>query len=67
MDRRHSCTVFLGVLFAVMQFAACGGGGTARLSVYTTSIPKGFVNTPYYSTLQAVGGTAPFTWAQTTG
>ncbi len=67
MDRRHSCTVFLGVLFAVMQFAACGGGGMARLAVYTTSIPKGSVNTPYYSTLQAVGGKAPFIWAQTTG
>jgi hypothetical protein len=67
MDRRHSCTVFLGVLFAVVQFAACGGGGTARLAVYTTSIPKGFVNTPYYSTLQPIGGTAPFTWAQTSG
>jgi hypothetical protein len=67
MDRRHSCTFFLGVLFAVVQFAACGGGGMARLAVYTTSISKGFVNTPYYSTLQAVGGTAPFTWAQTSG
>ncbi|MGB2663836.1 MAG: hypothetical protein WAK48_07525 [Candidatus Acidiferrum sp.] len=67
MDRRHSCTFFLGVLFAVVQFAACSGGGMARLAVYTTSIPKGFVNTPYYSTLQAVGGTAPFTWAQTSG
>jgi large repetitive protein len=68
MDRRHSCTVFLGVLLAVMQFAACGGGsGTAPLVVYTTSIPKGFVNTPYYSTLQAVGGTVPYTWAQTSG
>ncbi len=68
MDRRYSCTVFLGVLFAVMQFAACGGGsGTAPLGVYTTSIPKGSVNTPYYSTLQAIGGTAPYTWAQTSG
>jgi hypothetical protein len=68
MDRRHSCTVFLGVLFAVMQFAACGGGsGTAPLGVYTTTIPKGSVNTPYYSTLQAIGGTPPYTWAQTSG
>lgn len=68
MDRRYSCTVFLGVLFAVMQFAACGGGkGTAPLGVYTTTIPKGAVNTPYYSTLQAIGGTPPYIWAQTSG
>src|SRR5580658_1241653 len=68
MDRRHSCTVFLGVLFAVMQFAACGGGsGTAPLGVYTTTIPQGSVNTPYYSTLQAIGGTPPYTWSQTSG
>jgi len=40
----------------------------ASLAVTTATLPSGVVGTPYTSTtLTAVGGTAPFTWAVTVG
>ena len=37
------------------------------LSISTSSLPAGAVGTAYTATLQAAGGTSPYTWAVTTG
>jgi hypothetical protein len=37
------------------------------LSVTTSSLPAGTVNSAYSVTLAATGGTAPYTWAETSG
>jgi hypothetical protein len=47
-------------------YPATGGGGTP-LSVTTTSLPSGTVNTPYVTTLLATGGTLPYSWSVTSG
>jgi hypothetical protein len=52
-----------------------GGGTTAQLtmtivaalSIATTSLPGGSIGASYTATLQAAGGTAPYTWAISTG
>jgi hypothetical protein len=69
MDRRYSCALLLIVFFACVQIPGCGGGGskTTPLAVTTTSLLGGTVNTPYYEMLEAMGGTAPYTWSQTSG
>jgi hypothetical protein len=69
MDRRYSCAVLLASAFALLQMVGCGGGGTSvkPLSVLTTSLPNGTVGTTYSSTLSATGGTAPYTWSQSSG
>jgi hypothetical protein len=38
-----------------------------HLAVTTTSLPNGVVGSPYSATLMSSGGTAPVTWAVTTG
>jgi Putative Ig domain len=42
-------------------------GGTPPLSITTTSLPGGVVNTAYSATLAATGGTAPYTWSLISG
>jgi hypothetical protein len=37
------------------------------LTVTTSSLPSGTIGTPYSVTLAASGGTAPYTWAETSG
>ena len=37
------------------------------LSIITTSLPTGVVNTPYSQPLQASGGTPPYTWSVASG
>ncbi len=37
------------------------------LTVSTTSLPGGALNTPYTATLAAVAGTSPYTWSVTSG
>lgn len=37
------------------------------VTVKTTSLPNGVIGTAYNQTLQAVGGTAPYTWSLATG
>ena len=44
-----------------------GSGGGGSLSVTTTSLPNGTVNTAYSATLQASGGTLPYSWSLTSG
>ena len=39
----------------------------AALSISSTSLPNGFPSTAYSTTLTAAGGTAPYTWAITSG
>jgi MYXO-CTERM domain-containing protein len=38
-----------------------------ELTIVTQSLPDGFLPVQYTSSVQAVGGTAPYTWAVTTG
>ncbi len=51
----------------------CGGGSGATLtppqvlSIATTSLPDGTIGSSYSQTIQASGGTAPFTWAVASG
>jgi hypothetical protein len=47
--------------------ASGGGGGGTPLSVTTTSLPGGTVGTAYTATLQATGGTLPYSWSVTSG
>jgi len=49
---------------ASQQFAITA---TGTLSVSTTSLPPGYLSSPYTATLQASGGTAPYTWSTTSG
>jgi hypothetical protein len=43
------------------------GGGGSPLSVTTTSLPGGTVGTSYATTLQATGGTPPYSWSILSG
>ncbi len=75
--KRSGSLVSLSILFAfVLQITACGGGGSSNgggggtgtaLSVTTSSLAAGTVGTAYSATLAATGGTAPYTWAVSTG
>jgi hypothetical protein len=40
---------------------------TPPLSITTTSLPNGLVATPYARTVQATGGTTPYSWTITSG
>jgi hypothetical protein len=44
---------------------ACGS--TAPLTITTTSLPAGTVGQPYSATVQATGGTTPYTWSIASG
>lgn len=39
----------------------------AVLAITTTSLPPGFLTSPYNSTIASIGGTAPYTYAVTVG
>jgi hypothetical protein len=43
------------------------GGGGGPLTIVTTSLPNGTVNTSYSQTLVASGGTTPYTWSLVAG
>jgi Putative Ig domain/Matrixin/Ig-like domain from next to BRCA1 gene len=47
-------------------YPGAGGGGTP-LSISTTSLPNGTVGALYTATLQATGGTLPYSWSVTSG
>jgi len=42
-------------------------GGGSPLTITTSSLPNGTVGTSYNQTLQASGGTTPYTWAMSSG
>jgi hypothetical protein len=69
MDRRYTWGVFWAVLFGSVLLSGCGGGSssTTLLSITTTALPNGTVGAPYTATLQATGGTSPYSWSQTSG
>ncbi len=66
--RRVYCGVFfLAVLFICLHTVGCGGSGTPRLAVTTTSLPDGTVGAAYSATLTATGGSPNYTWSQVSG
>ena len=46
------------------NISPCGSGGS-KVSITTTSIPSGHVNSSYSATFQATGGTTPYEWTLT--
>ena len=46
------------------NISPCGSGGS-NVSITTTSIPSGYVNSSYSATFQATGGTTPYEWTLT--
>jgi para-nitrobenzyl esterase len=58
-------------LVSMMLFTACGGGVDVppppSLEIVTTALPDGTIGSQYTQTVQATGGSAPFTWTLTTG
>jgi hypothetical protein len=52
-----------GVLFLYPS----GAGGGGPLSIVTSTLTGGLVNTPYTGVLIAVGGTTPYTWSLVSG
>ena len=68
MARRYSYALFLAVVLACIQIPGCGGGsGTKVLTVTTSSLSNGTVGIAYSYSLQASGGSSPYTWSQTSG
>ena len=62
-----------GLAFILCVFlASCGGGGSkptppAQLTVTSSTLTQGAVNSAYQTFLSASGGTTPYTWAITAG
>jgi hypothetical protein len=52
---------------ASQPFTLTVASSTQALVVTTASLPDGTVNTPYGATLQATGGTTPYTWSISSG
>ncbi len=78
--RTASLLPTLGLIALCLQIAACGGtgtgssgnggsggGGSNALAVSTTSLPNAGVGVAYSASLQASGGTAPYTWTLASG
>ncbi len=62
--------VAIGLLSVLCAFAGCSGTSltpSGTLAITTSSLPKGQVGTAYSATLAATGGSAPYTWALTSG
>jgi hypothetical protein len=62
--------VAIGLLSMLCAFAGCSDTSltpSGTLAITTSSLPKGQVGTAYSATLAATGGSAPYTWALTSG
>jgi prepilin-type N-terminal cleavage/methylation domain-containing protein len=46
------------------NISPCGPGGS-KVTITTASIPSGYVNSSYSTTIQATGGTTPYEWTLT--
>lgn len=79
MDRRCCWAVFAAVLLFCVTISGCGGGNsntgtstttttpTSPLDATTASLANGTVGAIYFVSLNAKGGTPPYTWSQTSG
>lgn len=62
------CTgVIAGKSNAASTGGSGSGGGSAALAVTTTTLPGGATGAAYSTSVQASGGTAPYTWSLNTG
>lgn len=73
---RLRITLWILDIISVAFMLACGGGGGSTpppppspppLSITTTSLPTAIEGTAYTQTLQATGGTSPYTWSVASG
>jgi hypothetical protein len=73
---RYALSLLVAVVFVLYGCASSsstsgggggGGGNTSPLEITTSSLPSGSVSTAYSAALAATGGTAPYTWAITSG
>jgi Putative Ig domain len=55
------------LVVAARILSGCGSGSGTPLSVDTTSLSDGTVGTAYNQTVQAAGGTAPYSWSVSVG
>ncbi|MGH9499170.1 MAG: beta strand repeat-containing protein [Terriglobales bacterium] len=77
MTKRNVSMAYLGgLLLLLLQFTACGSGGISNIintgggasfSVVTASLPGGTQGAAYSVTLQASGGTQPYSWSLKSG
>ncbi len=63
----HKCLILL----ALLALSSCSGPGPSQaptsLSITTASLPDGQVGSAYNATLNASGGSSPYTWTLTSG
>ena len=67
MKRTPGIFIFFGL---ILTLTACGGssqGSTQTISISTASLPDGVQNISYSQSVQATGGTAPFSWKISSG
>ena len=66
-NRMNGARNILGIVGMFLLLSSCGGGSGTHISIMTSSLPDGTVGTAYNQTVQATGGTAPFSWSVSTG
>lgn len=65
---RRSAFIQIAIVgIAAGLLGGCGSGSGPRLSITTMSLPDGTVGTAFNQTVQATGGTAPYTWTVSAG
>jgi len=71
---RYALPLLIGIIFALNGCSSSssggggtgpGGGGSTPVTVMTTSLPGGTVNSVYSFQLAAGGGTSPYAWSTT--
>lgn len=57
----------LSILALALVFHGCSSGGRPVIGIATTSLPGAVTGVSYNTTLQAIGGKAPYSWSMVTG
>jgi len=71
MNFKGVLSLGFGIILCLFLMA-CGGGGSkpappAPLTITTSSLPNGAVNSPYNNNIAATGGTGNYSWSVTSG